>query len=107
MIPRPDSRYLSKWRPATSVRGQLSARRSTRRELDFTWEVHHQRVGRESVSATHEVHEPFGEIISVHAAWGVGGGGACSEMISPTGSRFIWHPGENVKTDSGPGNNFL
>ena len=31
MVPRPDSRYLSKWRPATSVRGQLSARRSARR----------------------------------------------------------------------------
>ena len=59
------------------------------------------------MSATHEVHEPFGEIISVHAAWDVGGGGACSEMISPNGARFISHPGENVKTASAPGNNFL
>ena len=50
-------------------------------ELDFTWEVNPQRVGRESVSATHEAHEPFDQIISVHAAWDVGGGGTCTEMI--------------------------
>ena len=59
------------------------------------------------MSATHEVHEPFVEILSVHAAWDVGGGGACTERISTNGARFIWHPGENVKTVSAPGNNFL
>ena len=66
-------------------------------------------MGREGVSAIHEVHEPFGKIISLHAAsWDVGGGGACTEMLLSSGSRFILHPeGENVKTDSTPGNNFL
>ena len=64
-------------------------------------------MGRESVSAIHEAHEPFGEDISVHAAWVVGGGGACSEMTSPNAPRFISHPGENVNTVSAPGNNFL
>ena len=59
------------------------------------------------MSAIHEVHEPFDEDISVHAAWDVGGGDACPEMISWNGSRFIWHPGENVNTVSAPGNNFL
>jgi hypothetical protein len=49
--------------------------------LDFTWEVHHQRVGRESVSAIHEVHEPSHQIIPVHAACDVGGGGVCTETI--------------------------
>ena len=107
MIPRPDSLYLSKWRPATSVRGQLSARRDRLAELDFTWEVHHQRVGRESVSAIHEDYEPFDEDISVHAAWDVGGGGACTKRTRRDGSRFISHPGENVNTVSAPGNNFL
>ena len=33
----------------------------------------------------------------MHAAWDVGGGGACFEKTSPNGSRFISHPGENVK----------
>ena len=65
--------------------------------LDFTWAAHHQRMGRESVSAIHKVHEPFGETLSVHAAWDVGGGGACSERIPPNGSRFISYPGETLK----------
>ena len=39
------------------------------------------RVGRERVSAIHEAHEPFDQMISVHAAWDVGGGGACTEII--------------------------
>ena len=67
-------------------------------ELDFTWELHHQRMGRESVSVIHEVHEPFDEMFSVHAAWDVGEGGACTENISPNGARFIWHPNETLKS---------
>ena len=59
------------------------------------------------MSSIHEVHEPFSEILLVHAAWDVGGGGACIERISLNGSRFISHPGENVKIDSAPGNNFF
>ena len=33
------------------------------------------------MSAIHEDHEPFDEDISVHAAWDVGGGGACSNVL--------------------------
>ena len=106
--PGPNSRYLSKWRPATSVRGQLSARRSTRRAR------FHLLGGASSAGGTREreynpreAHEPFDPFISVHAAWDVGGGGACTKRTRSNSSRFISHPGENVKTVSAPGNNFL
>ena len=76
---------------------------------DFTWEAHHhQRVGRGSVSPIHEAHEPSDPlIISVHAAWDVGGGGACTEMNGSNGARLIWYPGENVRIVPAPGNNCL
>ena len=50
------------------------------------------------MSAIHEDYEPFDEDLPVHAAWDVGGGGTCTERSSSNGSRFIWHPGETLKS---------
>ena len=59
------------------------------------------------MSAIHEDHDSFSEMILVHKAWEVGGGGACTKKILLNGARFISHPGETVKTDSALGNSIL
>ena len=103
------------WLPLLEVAARDERARTTlRASVDSSCSIspgrcimHHQRMGgRESVSAIHEVHEPFHQILPVHAAWDVGGGGggACSERTCSNGPHFSSHPGENAKTDSAPGN---
>ena len=54
------------------------------------------------MSATHEAHEPFDGILSVHAAWDVGGGGACFERIPSNGALVSFITPVKTLTSSPP-----